>query len=764
MISLSTLGTTLVLGALAMAAAGSVIGFVSGAKKSVTGLRWARSLGVGFALAMIAANVVMITALLSRDFTVSYVAEVGTWQTPLHITIVSLWASLTGSILLWGGVLGVYVLGLIIGLGDRHRAYQAWTLGVLLAICVMFGLLVAGVANPFAPTEAATLQQLIAQFGATADGLPMDGPGPNPLLQNHWLMVVHPPTLYLGYVGMALPFAMSAAALLAGRLEAGWMAPLRRAFLIPWAFLTFGIMLGGWWSYAVLGWGGYWAWDPVENASFLPWLTGTAFLHSAMLMQRRTSMKTWTLILGMGTFLLTLFGTFLTRSGVFNSVHAFGSGTVGPVLLTFIFVCTMFTIVLLALREHTLHLGAKDLPAPKRRLPRADRELSTPVRAVLHGLLWAALVAPPAVAISAALYYQLPIEIPWGRPDIPGGLQPMLVIPKAAAFVWLPVLGIFLFRRLLSRDFMIVAQNATFSVFTFVVFLGTTYPILAEALRDKKVSVGEPFFDAFAFPLGVLIVWLMGLGPMLPWGQQSIVGAWKRFLAPLSGAIVVTALCWLVGGIEQTYTLIAIFVCFAALFANLGELLTPIVNRLRKGGGVAGALHLIRKGRRRWGGHIAHYGVIMCVLSVALSRGYAIEKDVMIAQGQSVSFEGYDIRFLEARQLEQPHRIRTEAAVQVSQDGRDIGTYLPATHKYLTRAEGLPSPDVRSTWTHDLYLSLMSVQDDGARISLHVKSMPGVLWIWISGLVILLGTAIAVFPESRAPAVAPTARPAPEVA
>jgi len=284
---------------------------------------------------------------------------------------------------------------------------RSWTLGVLLAICVMFGLLVAGVANPFAPTEAADLANLVRQFGANPEGMPMDGPGPNPLLQNHWLMVVHPPTLYLGYVGMALPFSMSAAALFAGRLEAGWMAPLRRAFLVPWAFLSFGIMLGGWWSYAVLGWGGYWAWDPVENASFLPWLTGTAFLHSAMLMQRRTSMKTWTLILGMGTFLLTLFGTFLTRSGVFNSVHAFGSGTVGPVLLGFIIICTLFTITLLALREHTLHIGSKDLPSPNRRLPREDRKVQPAVLNVLHGLLWFALVAPPAAAITAALWFQL---------------------------------------------------------------------------------------------------------------------------------------------------------------------------------------------------------------------------------------------------------------------------------------------------------------------------------------------------------------------
>jgi len=748
LLPLSTLGSTLVLGSLGMAAAGSVVGFVAGARKSVAGLRWARGLGLGFAITMILANLVMITALLSRDFSISYVAEVGTWTTPLHITIVSLWASLSGSILLWGGVLGVYVIGLIVGLGDRHRAYQPWTLGVLLAICVMFALLVAGIANPFAPTEAQELAALTQRFGATASGMPADGPGPNPLLQNHWLMIIHPPTLYLGYVGMSLPFSMAAAALLAGRLEAGWMAPLRRAFLVPWAFLTGGILLGGWWSYAVLGWGGYWAWDPVENASFLPWLTGTAFLHSSMLMQRRTSMKTWTLILGMVTFLLTLFGTFLTRSGVFNSVHAFGTGAVGPVLLLFIAICTLFTIVLLALRDHTLHQGAHDLPTPRGRIPRADKALPTPARWAAGTLLWAALIVPPTLGVTWALWRALPVSftVPFTTTTVEVGVW--------AAFVWWPLLLLLAARRYLSRDFVIIAQNAVFSVFTFAVFLGTIYPILAEALRDKKVSVGEPFFDAFGFPLGVLIVWLMGLGPMLPWGNQSILGTVQRFLAPVSLATVGTGVIWLMG-IDKPYTLLAIFVCFAALFANLGELFWPLLARLRKGAGAAGVWDLLRKGRRRWGGHIAHYGVIICVLGVALSRGYSVEKDLMMNRGETASFsipgepDAYTLRFVGADRRAESHRAVTEASFEVTRRGQVLGTYKPALNKYAMRMEGLPSPAVRSTLTHDLYLSLLSVPPDGTRASVHVKWIPGVLWIWVSGLIIVLGTTLAVWPEPR---------------
>lgn len=738
MISLSILGTALVMSALAMASAGSVMGFVAGVKKSAGVLQASRILGIGFGTCMIVANLVMIIALVKHDFTVSYVAELGTTQTPLHITIVSLWASLTGSILLWGGVLGVYVIGLVVGLGNRHRHYQAWTLGVLLLIAVMFSLLVAGVANPFAPTDAFELAQLGRAFGVGPNGLPLDGPGPNPLLQNHPLMIIHPPTLYLGYVGMSLPFAMSAAALFAGRLDAGWMAPLRRAFLVPWLFLTLGIILGGWWSYEVLGWGGYWAWDPVENASFIPWLLGTAFLHSSMMMQRRTSLKTWTLVLGMLTFVTTLFGTFLTRSGVFNSVHAFGSGTVGPVLLAFVFFWLLFSVVLLSLREHTLHIGAEALPRPRATIPRADRNLPAPARIALGIGLWAALVAPPALGVTWALWRSLPVELL--------GVH----IPEWAAFLWLPLLAVLLFRNALSRDFIIMAQNVAFTVFTVVVFLGTTYPIMAEALRPDapRISVGEPFFDAFGFPLGVIIVWLMGLGPMMPWGRQSIVGGWIRFLGPLSLGVVVTAAFYL-GGIDKPYTLLAIFVCFAALGANLGELLWPMVQRLAKGGGPDSVVNLLVKGRRRWGGHLAHYGIIMAVVAIAITRGYAVEKDFIFQQGDQQSFQGFDLRFTTSEQVDEGHRIRQSATFEVSKDGRVLGTYDPALNMYRMRREGLPDPALRSTLVYDLYLSLMNVEPGGKTASLHLKYIPGIQWIWWSMVLIFLGTLISIVPESR---------------
>ena len=335
---ISAIGQALIVLALLVCAVGAPVGFVAGARRSAEGLRLTRRFALTFAALMVLANLVMEYALLTHDFSVKYVALVGSKATPTYITIVSLWSSLEGSILFWGLVLGLYTAGVAILQRRGHEDYLAYTLGTILAIGVFFTYLIAGPANPF----------------GVMSPVPPDGPGPNPLLQNHVLMIVHPPMLYLGYVGMSVPFAMAVAALLRGQLGATWLRPLRNWLLVPTAFLTMGIMLGGWWSYEVLGWGGYWAWDPVENASFLPWLTAIAAVHSAIVLQRRGTLKAWTVILVMITFLLTILGTFLTRSGVVNSVHSFTQSPIGPVFLTFLGITMIAVVVLLAMRIDSL--------------------------------------------------------------------------------------------------------------------------------------------------------------------------------------------------------------------------------------------------------------------------------------------------------------------------------------------------------------------------------------------------------------------------
>jgi cytochrome c-type biogenesis protein CcmF len=278
-------------------------------------------------------------ALLTDDFSLAYLANNHSRSTPLLFTIATMWGALEGSILLWGLVLAAYLSWVTWRFRDRlDDPLVAWALVAGLLVGAFFFGLMLGPANPF----------------GLVSPVPADGPGPNPLLQNHVLMAFHPPILYLGYVGFTVPFMFAIAGLITGRLGEGWLVATRRATLFAWGCLTTGIVLGAWWSYEVLGWGGYWAWDPVENASLLPWLTATAYLHSVMIQERRGMLRVWNLSLVLATFCLTILGTFLTRSGVINSVHAFTQSPIGPALLGFLGLCAVVSIGLVAWRAERL--------------------------------------------------------------------------------------------------------------------------------------------------------------------------------------------------------------------------------------------------------------------------------------------------------------------------------------------------------------------------------------------------------------------------
>jgi len=655
------LGQFLVLASLFFATLGCVTGFVAGLRGGERAWKVTRNAALGFASSMIAANLLMVYALLSHDFSVAYVAEVGSRSTPVYFTIVSLWASLNGSILFWGGVLGVYTAAMVLNIGDKHREYMPWTLHVLMAISIFFALMVATIADPF---------EIVSP-------VPADGPGPNPLLQNHWLMAIHPPMLYLGYVGMSVPFSMICASLLAGRLEAGWMEPLRRWALIPWTFLGIGIILGGWWSYAVLGWGGSWAWDPVENASFHPWLTGTAFLHSAMVLQRRGRLRDWTLLLGMATFLLTLVGTFMTRSGVFNSVHSFTQSDIGVYFLWFIGIVLTYSIVLLAARTHALDEAAKA----------TDQRLGARANS--------------------------------------GG-------------------------ALLSREFAIVLQNGLFTVFTLVVLLGTLYPLLMEYYDGTRASVGEPWFDRKVLPLGLALTFMMGVGPSLPWGRLAADELPKRLGYPTMTA---AAICVIAAGtgVLKPYTLFALFVCGFALHCNLGEFVQPVRARMRshQEGVATATIKVFLRGRRRFGGHITHLGIILCVFSLAMTKGYRTERDLTMAKGDTAEFAGYTLTFEGARLDKEPHREALVASYRVHRDASDLGLYEPRMNFYPTRREPIFSPAVYSTLSEDLYLSIIEVPTDGSSSVIRVIKQPFQVWMWFTAPMIGLGTLVSLWPARR---------------
>ena len=290
--------------------------------------------------AALAAFVVMERALITRDFTVAFVAENGSSRTPALFNFATLWSALEGSILLWTLILCGYVVAVVLKFRDRrHDPMVAWALLTLFVVCSFFFLLMLGPAAP---------------FGSFDPPVGYDGRGPNPLLQNHILMAFHPPVLYMGYVGFTVPFAFAISALITGRVGEGWLLATRRWTVMAWGYLTLGIVLGAWWSYETLGWGGYWAWDPVENASFLPWLTGTAFLHSVMVQERRGMLRVWNLSLVIATFSLTILGTFITRSGVLQSVHAFVESGIGPAVLGFFGFIVIVSLGLIAWRGDEL--------------------------------------------------------------------------------------------------------------------------------------------------------------------------------------------------------------------------------------------------------------------------------------------------------------------------------------------------------------------------------------------------------------------------
>lgn len=334
--------------------AASVVGALSTGLAIVTGnragLRQAPNYAWVVAIGALLAVIAMQLALEQRDYSLAYIQQVGSHTTPTLYNIAAMWSALEGSILLWVVVLAGFTAS--VAWRFRRRAGDTlvgWALVVMFVCCAFFALLAFGPANPFsagAPQPAG-----------------FDGPGPNPLLQNHILVLFHPPILYLGYVGFTVPFAFAIAALITGRVGEGWLMETRRWALFSWGFLTIGILLGGWWSYEVLGWSGVWAWDPVENASLLPWLTGTAYIHSVLVQQRRGMLRVWNLSLLVATFALTILGTFLTRSGIVGSVHAFGAGEVDGYLLGFFGLVVLVSLGLIAWRGDRLRApGVIDSP------------------------------------------------------------------------------------------------------------------------------------------------------------------------------------------------------------------------------------------------------------------------------------------------------------------------------------------------------------------------------------------------------------------
>ncbi len=602
-----------------------------------------------FALVTVA-TVAMMYALATHDFSISYVAQVGSRATPLFYTVISLWGALEGSILFWAWVLALYSAMVVYFNRNRPGNLVPYAASVLLLITLFFHILLVGPANPF---------HLVSP-------VPPDGPGPNPLLQNHILMAVHPPLLYLGYVGMSVPFAFAIGALLSG--EAGtddWIRLTRRWTLLAWGMLTAAIIAGMWWSYEVLGWGGYWAWDPVENASFIPWLTATAFLHSVMVQERRGMLKLWNVNLVVGTFALTMLGTFLTRSGIISSVHAFTQGTIGYYFLAFIAIILITSTVLVAGNSEQLRtVGKFDAP--------------------------------------------------------------------------------------LSRETVFLLNNLMLTVFMFTVLIGTLFPLVAEAIRGVKVSVGEPFYNRMTLPVIVALLFLMGVGPAMPWKRANLDDL-KKKLIPAGVVGLAIAAVGFAYGARNVYGLLAFaFGGFAAAL-NIGEYLIGIRARQAAHGEsfVVALTRLIGGNRRRYGGYIAHLGIFTVAMGVTASSVFRTEREATLKPGESVTVGKVTVRLKDVWGRQEPQRDVIGATVELVENGAVLATLSPRMNFYPTSQQPIPTPDVRSTFLGDTYLNLMAFERNGENATIQVILEPLVPWIWLGGGIICLGSLVAGWPARR---------------
>jgi cytochrome c-type biogenesis protein CcmF len=605
------------------------------------------------------AVLVLWMSLLESDFSLEYVGSYTSLTLPTIYKFTALWGGQQGSLLFWTWLLSLFTA--IVAFQRRRDSDTApYALAVLAGLAIFFLFMLNFVTRPF---------DMVAR-------VPADGQDLNPLLQNYW-MAIHPPSLYTGYVSTSVPFAFGAAALIKGRFDDGWIRSTRRWAILSWFFLTLGNLFGARWAYEVLGWGGYWAWDPVENAAFMPWLVMTAYLHSVMIQERKDMLKVWNLALIGMAFGLTLFGTFITRSGVISSVHSFTQSGLGPFFLTFLVTVAVFYTGLLIAR-------VKQLRSP------AEME------------------------------------------------------------------------SYLSREAAFLFNNLVLVGIAFAVFWGTLFPVLSEAVRGVKITVGPPFFDTVNAPLALALIFLMGVGPLIAWRRSSFKSLATTFATPAFLGLV-TGLGAALAGLHQWYAL--------AAFSLAAFVLGTVVAEFRRGVGArqhmvserpARALvNLVAKNNRRYGGYIIHVGVALAFIGIVGSSLFKVEVKKTIKPGGSFYVGPYELMFLGLEHEETAHLESARARIEVLRNGKPLAVMQPAKLFYKRPQQPATSVAIRSTAASDLYVVLASIDDSSGFVTFQVFLTPLVFWLWAGGFIVAFGTAIVMWPNVRERAALAAAMQAP---
>ena len=651
--------------ALPVAAWGMALGFMGGrTQRGDLVLSAERAIYAVFFL-LILASLGVGAAFLGDKFEYWYVASYSNRELELFYKITGLWAGQRGSLLFWALILAFFSSICVFQNRDKNREFMPYVAGVLQGVLLFFivVLLFADV-NPF------------ERLAFT----PVNGQGLNPQLQNYW-MTIHPPTLYLGFTSFTIPFAFAVAALLNGRLDARWIQLTRRWILTSWLFLSVGIIFGMRWAYEELGWGGYWFWDPVENASLLPWLTATAFLHSIQIQESRGMLRVWNMSLVLMTFLLTIFATFLTRSGLIESVHSFAQ----ELKIAYIFLGFMGTI--------------------------------------LAGCI-------------VLILYRLPKLQSENRIE-----------------------------SFLSRESAFLFNNLMLLGFAFAVFWGTIFPLVAEWVTGEKISVGPPFFEKVNFPIGLVLLALAGIGPVIAWRRATKRNLRKNFIIPISVLLAVGTTLWF-SGARHPLALVTWSICAFVLTIIGIEFWKGTRARARiEGEGYALAfMHLVARNRRRWGGYIVHVAMVMIYFAFAgaaynvderfhMLPGDVVEVTSPFGHTYSLTYEGLTVSLGKGdRNL----LWQAIAAVSVQQNGKQKPLMTTEKRMYVTGDLPMTEVAIRSTIREDLYLILSALDDmEGAvnadanaqGIDLQVLIKPFVGWIWFGGLMLAIGTFVALWPS-----------------
>ena len=581
---------------------------------------------------------------LIRDFSVAYVANTSNSKLPLFYTIAAVWGGHEGSLLLWVFILSAFSTIAVWLHWRTQPAIMPYLIGVECLVIFGFLALIVFLSSPF--------ERLIPS--------PLDGKDLNPLLQDP-AMVMHPPMLYMGYVGFSIPFSFAMAALFSGRLGEEWIKVTQRWTVFAWMCLTTGILMGGYWAYYELGWGGYWGWDPVENASFMPWLVGTAFLHSVMVQEKRKMFKVWNLFLIIVTFSLSLIGTFLVRSGVLTSVHTFATDPERGVFIL-AFVATM-----IGLSFGTLILRANKL--------KSQVELDS-------------------------------------------------VVSREAAFLF---------------------NNLFFLVAAATVFLGTLYPLMIETWKGAKVTVGPPYYNAVFMPVALGLLFLMGVGPYIPWRKASTASLKKNFLLPVIVGLTSVLILFLLG-IHSLYALAGTFVVgFAgtAHFVDFGKI-SSIYSKRDGVNYLKGFLAGFTSNQRRYSGLITHIGVLILVVGIIASTIYQTEKVVNLKVGDQFPLGVYQVKLDKIHEVTGHNWVAQEGVFKVFRDNELVTELRPQKRVYPESQTPTTESAIFAINMGHIFLTMPDVSPEGIAVARGVLN-PLILWVWGGGGIMGLGVLLNIF-------------------